>query len=461
MQYILNNHPNLRAHLPFMQFINRKRLPGVLLLLTFLIPALTQAQQKSDSLLQTASLEHVIAYALEHQPAVQQATLDQRITEKTIKGRLADWYPQINFVYNYQHNFELPVNIIGGNEVRFGVNNTSATQFNGTQTLFNRDVLLAGRTASTVKLQAGQVTARTKLDVVVDVTKAFYDLLATSQQIKVGQEDLIRLNRSLKDATSQYNAGVADKTDYKRATILLRNAEAALKSNQEMLTYKESYLKTLIGYPAKNTLTIQYDTLQMENEVPLDTLAEINYTQHIDYKILYTQKELQKANIAYGKWAYLPSANLFGSYIFNFLNDDIANLYNRAIPNSYVGATLSLPIFQGNKRNLKIQEQKLTLKRIDWDLINLKNSISTEYTRALASYKSSLANYLALKENVELAREVYEVIQLQYRNGVRAYLDVTVAETDLQRTRINYFNALYQVLASKMDVQRALGQINY
>lgn len=443
-----------------MSLFKLNRLSRISLAIILFIPIVAQAQQ-TDSLLQQATLENVVKYALDHQPAVQQALLDQRITEKTIKGRLADWYPQINALANYQHNIDLPAAVFDGQVRYLGVNNTSAVQLNGTQAIFNRDVLLAGRTASTVRQQASQVTAQTKMDVVVDVTKAFYDLLATSQQIKVGQEDLIRLNRSLKDATSQYNAGVADKTDYKRATILLRNSEAVLKSNQEMLVYKESYLKTLIGYPIKNKLNIQYDTLQMENEVPLDTLEEINYQEHIDYKILYTQKELQKANVSYSKWAYLPSANLFGSYILNYLNNDFGALYNTNFPNSYVGATVSLPIFQGNKRNLKVQEQKLTLKRIDWDLINLQNNITTEYTRALASYKSSLANYLALKENVELAREVYEVIQLQYRNGVRAYLDVTVAETDLQRTRINYFNALYQVLASKMDVQRALGQINY
>jgi outer membrane protein TolC len=62
---------------------------------------------------------------------------------------------------------------------------------------------------------------------------------------------------------------------------------------------------------------------------------------------------------------------------------------------------------------------------------------------------------------VELAKEVYDIIQLQYNNGVRTYLDVTVAESDLRTTRINYFNSLYQVLASKMDVLRALGQIDY
>ena len=442
-----------------MQSLTQTRLPQLLFAAILLTPLLSIAQ--TDSLLQTATLENVVRYALEHQPVVKQAELDQQITEKTIKGKLADWYPQINAAYSYQHNFDLPVIFINGEKIRSGVFNSSTPQFNGTQTIFNRDVLLAGKTASTVRLQAGQVASRTKIDVVVDVTKAFYDVLATTQQIKVGEEDITRLQRSLKDATSQYTAGVADKTDYKRATILLKNAQANLKTNVEMLRYKQEYLKTLMGYPKGTNLNIQYDTLQMEQEALLDTLQELNYTDHIDYRILSTQKELQKANLSYSKWAYLPTANAYGSYIFNFQNDRASILYNNYVPTSFAGVTVSLPLFQGNKRNVRIQEQKLSLQRIDWDLINLKNNLNTEYTRSLAAYKSSLNNYLTLQENVQLAREVYEVIQLQYRNGVRAYLDVTVAETDLQRTRINYFNALYQVLASKMDVERALGQINY
>jgi outer membrane protein len=136
-------------------------------------------------------------------------------------------------------------------------------------------------------------------------------------------------------------------------------------------------------------------------------------------------------------------------------------LYDQRYPYSYAGLTLVLPILQGGKRIAKIQEQRYTSKRIDVSLVNLKNNLNTEYTRALATYKSNLQNYLVQKENVELAREVYDVIQLQYRGGVRTYLDVTIAESDLRTTRINYFNALYSVLASKMDVQRALGQINF
>lgn len=439
-----------------------KRISFWILALGITAPIFGQAQSsQADSVLQTATLDKVVQYALAHQPVIKQAEADQEITNKVVKGKLADWYPQVNFTYNYQRFIDLQTSVIGGNVVRFGVDNTSSAQFTATQNIFNRDALLASSTAAKVRALAVQNTSKSKIDVVVNVTKAFYDVLATVQQIKVSRESIVRLERSLKDAKSRYDAGVADKTDFKRAQISLTNTQATLKSNEEVLKYKQEYLKSLMGYPVERDLEIEYDTLQMENEVQLDTTQEINYSQHIDYRILYTQKELQEANVKYSNWAFLPSLNAFGAYILNFQNDAFSELYNKKYPYSYIGATFTFPIFQGGKRLAKVQEQKWTSRRIEWGLVNLRNQLNTEYTRALSSYKSSLATYLAQRENVGLAQEVYDVIQLQYSNGIRAYLDVTIAETDLQTTRINYFNALYALLASKVDVERALGQINY
>jgi outer membrane protein TolC len=444
--------------------MQRKILPKITIIFSFALFAIlftpkVGAAQNTDSTLTTASLDNVIAYALENQPAVKQALLDEEITKRVIRGKLADWYPQVDFGYNYQRNFDLPANVIGGNVIRFGVFNTSSTQFTATQAIFNRDVMLAASTASKVRVQAGQNTAKNKIETVVSVSKAFYDVLATSQQIKVAEESIVRLKRSLKDAQSRYAAGLSDKTDFKRATIQLGNAEALLKSNQELYKYKEAYLKTLMGYPQEGTLPLQYDTLQMENEIYIDTVQELNYSAHIDYRILYTQRELQNANVKYANWAFLPSFSAYGAYILNYQNDTFGELYQQKYPNSYLGVRIAFPIFQGGKRIAKIKEQKLTRDRLDVSLTNLQNALSTEYTRALASYKSNLTNFLTQRENVALATDVYNVIQLQYQNGIRTYLDVTIAETDLRTTRINYYNALYQILASKLDVERALGQI--
>lgn len=434
-------------------------LAGLLALsMPFLLPA---QQQNGDSILQQATLENVIRYAIRRQPLIQQSLIDEQTTETQIRSKLADWYPQLNFNYLLQHNFEVQTAVIGGEARKLGVNNTSSLQFQATQNIFNRDALLASRTAKDVRLLAKQSTTTNRIDVAVNVAKAFYDVLASEQQIRVSHEDITRLERSLKDATAQYNSGVADKTDYKRATIALNNAKALLKGQEERLNAKREYLKALMGYPIGEPIDIIYDSLQMEREIPLDTTQQINYAGRIEFQLLQTQRRLQEANVKYNKWSYLPNVYANGAYNFNFQNDEFSKLYNTNYPNSFAGLTLSLPLFQGGKRKYNIQRAEWDLKSINWQEIGLKNTINAQYTSALAEYKGSLSVYLALKENMELAKEVYDVINLQYRNGVKTYLEVITAESDLRLARINYYNALYLLLSSKIDVQKALGQINY
>jgi outer membrane protein TolC len=98
---------------------------------------------------------------------------------------------------------------------------------------------------------------------------------------------------------------------------------------------------------------------------------------------------------------------------------------------------------------------------MDWDIVNLQNSIGTEYAQALAAYKGYLNNYYVLRENLDLARDVFNTIELQYRSGIKAYLELITAETDLRNAQTNFSDALYQVLSSKLDVQKALGTIKF
>lgn len=426
------------------------------------LPFIGNAQTPAnDSLLSEVTLQTAIQYALKNQPRIQQSLVDEQITEQNIKSRLADWYPQVNFGYSLQHNFLLPTNFIAGNAIRAGVNNTSGAQFTASQVIFNRDVLLAKRTKEDVRVQSRQQTVNNKIDLTVNVTKAFYDVLTTAQQIKVAQENIIRTERSLKDATAQYNAGLTDKIDYKRATISLNNIKATKRTNEELVVAKMQYLKSLMSYPDSATFNIKYDSAAMEREVFLDTLQTPDYTARIEYKLLETQQKLLKSNLQYTKWSYLPTVSANAAYNLNFQNNNFTKLYGENFPNSFAALTIAVPIFQGGKRKYNIRTAELQLDRNMLDIVNVKNTINAQYAQAIAGYKSSYINYITLKQNVLLATEVYDVVMLQYRNGIKAYLEVVTAEADLRTAQINYFNALYQVLANKVDVQRALGQIVY
>ncbi|MBC7889201.1 MAG: TolC family protein [Ferruginibacter sp.] len=414
-----------------------------------------------DSLLAEVTLKNAIDYAILHQPLIRQSLIDQQIVESTIKSKLSEMYPQVNFNYSLQHNFIIQTAVIGGNNVKLGVNNTSAGQFTFTQSIFNKDVLLANRTRTDVRQQARQATSSNKIDVAADVSKAFYDVLSTMQQIKISGENILRIERSLKDAYNQYKSGIADKIDYKRATITLNNSNAAKKSNEELLKAKLEYLKSLMGYPVTGTLNIVHDTTRLEKEILLDTLQGPDYTTRIEYRLLETQKRLLQYNVKYYKWGYLPTVSANGAYNLNYQNNNFGKIYGNNYPSSFAALTLGFPLFQGGKRKAEIRIAEFDLQRNELDIINLKMAVNAGYAQALAMYKNNLQNWLALKENLLLAKEVYDIIQLQYRSGIKAYLEVITAETDLRTSQINYYTAMYQLLASKIDVQKALGQINY
>lgn len=434
-----------------------------LLLLLFVLSIIStkiHAQNSEEPPLNDATLSALIDYALEHQPAVKKATIDQEITDLQVKNKLADWYPQVNFNYNYQRNFQFPVNIVDGNSIRFGVDNSSALQFTATQNIFNRDVLLASRTKDDVRFIAEKQVENAKINLVANVSRSFYDLLATQQQLRITEENIAMLARSLKDARARYDAGVADKTDYQRATIALNNAQASKRAIEEALRAKLANLKYLINYPEDRELTLQYDSATLENEIYLDTLSTAVYTQRVEYQQLQAQLRLQEANVKYNKWSYIPSVSANGAYIRNFQNNALSKLYSQGFPNSYAALTLGFPIFQGGKRknNISIAQKQVEQTRLDIE--NFTNQVNSEYQSALAQYKASMANYLALKENMELAAEVHRIIELQYREGIKTYLELITAQTDLRAAQINYYNAVYSLLSSKIDVLKAQGAIN-
>jgi outer membrane protein TolC len=441
---------------------------STLLLLLILYPSLLYPQA-TDTTLQVATLQNCIRYGLEHQPTIRASMIDEEITETTIKNKLADWYPQLNITANLQHYLKMPVSIFPDftnptgpkRAIQTGVHNYSTPALALTQTIFDRDVLLASRTARDVRLQARQTTTTNKIDAAAAISKAFYDVLLTQQQIQVLDETITRLDRSLKDAYYQYQSGVADKTDYKRATISLNNAKADRKAAQEQLSARYAVLKQQMGYPAEQPLQLSYDTTHMEGEIAFDTLQKVKYENRIEYQQLQTQQRLLQANVKYNQWSYIPTLSAFGYYNLVYQNDEFSKLYSQSFPNSYIGLQVAWPLFQGGKRTWNIRQANLQLKRNEWVMTDLKNNINTQYSQAMATYKSNLTDFYAQKENLDLASDVYNTLQLQYKAGVKTYLEVIIAETDLRTTQLNYYNSLYQVLSSKIDVEKALGTLSY
>jgi len=417
----------------------------------------------NDSATNVFTLADCLKFALKNQPALNQSLIDEAISQTNNRIAFSGWLPQVTGAANIQHYFQLPIaySTINGvlTPLVSGVYDYSTPSLTANQTLFSTDVLLAVRAAKLNILEARQNTKGTKIDLVSNVTKTFYDLLLSLEQINVFKEDTARLKKNQSDTYHQYVSGIVDKVDYKQATITLNNSLSQLKSASEAVQAKYAALKQLMGFPSKKTFAVHFDTTQMMQEIYIDTLAQLQFEKRIEYQQLQTAKRIQRETTLYYQLSFLPSLSAIYNYNYEFQSDQFSELYTHAYPNSFIGLQLNIPLFTGFRRLENIHKSQLQEQRTDWDEVNLKLTIYTQYKQAMSNYKSNLYYLYAQGENVTMAREVYDIVKLQYREGIKPYLDVIVAESDLQTAEISYLNALFQLLESKIDLEKAMGDI--
>jgi len=446
------------------------KVPALYLIIIFMnMPVYVYSQNDhANDAAESLTLEQCISYALKHQPALNQSLINTAIAKTTNAINLAGWLPQVNVSGSLTHYIQLPTTFIanatpGGPPVaaRNGVINTAIPDLGATQTIFNPQLLYAAKSAHLYIKEAEQITDSAKINIVSTVSKSFYNLLLTLEQINVLKEDTARLNRNVMDTYHQYVGGIVDETDYDEAVISLNNSLGQLKQQVENVKPQYATLKQLMGYPAEKQFNVLFDTVQMMQEIAFDTTQALQYDKRIEYQQLQTIKKLQHQLTDYYGLAFLPSVSAFYNYYYEFENNSFSNLFTNAYPYSNIGLSLNIPLFTGFSRIENVHKSRLQEQVIDWAEVNLRSQIYTEYTMALANYKSNLYNWDLLKDNETRAKNVYRIVSLQYKQGIVAYLNMIVAESNLITAEIGYTNALFQLLASKIDLEKALGAIPY
>ncbi|MGD0340476.1 MAG: TolC family protein [Bacteroidales bacterium] len=420
-----------------------------------------------DTLPSEVTLSQCITYALANQSLIKQSLIDEDITKRNIRLSLSDWYPQLEFDANLRHYFKIPVatypNLFDPSAppVSFPAepNYASSAIFSVNQTLYSSSLLFAAKTSGELRTQASENSRNSKINLYVDVTKAFFDILLTGEQLKVLDEDIIRLKRNYKDAYNLYQNGLTDNIDFQRASITLSNVEAQKKSAEEALKAKYSVLKQVMGVAPEKQLTVSYDSSQYENEILIDTAKILDYNNRVEYRLMQSALNFQNSQISYYRFSYIPTLSAFYNYIPQFGSSQLSNLYDLNNPSSLLGIKLTFPLFKGMNRMENLSKAKLQYSRLQFGMDYLKSQIYSEYTLALSGYISNLNELRVAKKNIAIAKNIFNTVKLQYDRGIKAYLEVLVSESDLRTAELNYLQILFQVLTSKIDLEKALGII--
>lgn len=439
----------------------------LLFCLSWTIP--TKAQQKDT--VATFTLNQAISYAQKHQSSILNAQIDEQIAKNTVKQTIGIGLPQLSGNASFQDFIKIPTSLLPGEvfgapgtqiPVQFGVKYNSSFGLELNQLVFDGTYLVGLKASRTYKELSTKNTKRSRIETAVAVTKAYYSVLVSNEQLSLLDANLDRLKKTLKDTEQLFKNGFVEKIDVDRLTVLNNNLVTERENVIRLLALNKDLLKFQMGMTigSELTLTDQISTVSVHENIGLakDTTA---YRKRIEFSLLETQKALNDLDVKRYKSVFLPSLSAFGSTSNNFQSNSFGNLYDKRFPTTVIGLRLSVPIISGGQKKYQLANAKLAVLKTENDLYNLQNTINLDIKQAQTTYKNGQQSLENQQRNMDLAKEVLRVTKIKYEQGVGSSLEVTTAETSLKEAQNNYISALYDMLINKVNLDKALGNINY
>jgi outer membrane protein TolC len=184
-------------------------------------------------------------------------------------------------------------------------------------------------------------------------------------------------------------------------------------------------------------------------------------SNRVEYSLMQTQKRLYELDLKRNRYQFIPSVVGYASLSSNAQRTefDVFDTDKKWYAAGLIGLTVSLPIIDGFQRNARIQQSKLTLMKMDNSINQLKQGITLEVATAKTNLVNSNTSLETQRKNRELAQEIVRVSKIKYDQGVGSSLEVMDAETSLREAETNYYNAMFDALVSKIELDKALGNI--
>jgi len=297
--------------------------------------------------------------------------------------------------------------------------------------------------AETTRNQVSDAVARAYLaclraDATVETQRANVDLSdallkLSNRQKTAGTGLAIEVTRAqVQLANDRQNLIVAENDRRKAVLQLLRAMGLNLDAHIE-LTDKLAYKPVDVG--------------------PMEAAIEKARKERAELKAQAKREEIAKLNYGSVKAERMPSVSAFGNY------GDIGPAVVGAVPTRAVGITLKVPIFDGGRREARRAESLSQLRQEVIRSRDVKQQVELDVRLALDSIKSAASQVDTAREGLALAENELAQARRRYEGGVANSIEVTDAQTRLDRARDNQVAALYNYNLARLDLATATGSI--
>jgi outer membrane protein len=429
-----------------------------------LVAAGSFAQQKNE-----LSVKQAVDYAMKNATQVKNALLDVQIQNQVNRQITSAAYPQVSASISVNDYLNIPTSLVPGEfagqpagtfkALKFGTKYSATGGIDASQLLFDGQVFV-GLQARSVVLDFYKKTAEvTQEQIKANVMKIYYQLVVGKSQLASLDANIVRFEKLLNDTREIYKNGFAEKLDVDKVMVQLNNIKTEKEKVINSLTAGNSGLKFLLGMPQKEELVL-LDTLN-EAELKDNILnGAYDYKDRKEFQLLTLAEKLGGYNIRRYKLSKLPTVAAFGSYNknaqrskFNFFND------GEWFTTSLIGLKISVPLFDGFKKNALIQQSRYELQKTQNNIEQLKQNIDYDVEQSRIKMTSAMLTMDNQKKNIILAETVYNTTKLKYEQGLGSNQEIYNAQTELKVAQTNYYSSLYDAITAKIDWLKAAGKL--
>ena len=297
-----------------------------------------------------------------------------------------------------------------------------------------------------------------KIDLVNQVTKAFYQLMLAQDSYNVLNENYKLAETNFNIVNAMYEQGRVSEYDKISAEVQKNSAWPSVISGKNAVEIAKLQLKVLMGITADIDIVIDDNLKNHEGEMKMATNEEMDLSNNSTLRQIDMQGELLSKQRKLLKTSYHPTLALVGSYQYQSMSNtnwEISN-YNWSNASSLT-LSLSIPIFKASNQT-KLKSNKIQQYQLAETRINTERMLSMQAQSYMDNMTKSAEQLESNKTAVELAKKGLEISQKRYDVGKGTILELTNSQVSLTNVKLSYNNTIYDYLVAKSELNTVLGK---
>ena len=307
--------------------------------------------------------------------------------------------------------------------------------------------------------KAGIAAAQSDVDstaeqVAAQVARAYLSAVKTDTDVDTAQANVDLSQALLKQAENEKAAGTGTGIDVTRARVQLAN------NQQQLLVAKTArraaHLQLLRAMNMRLDINVQLTDKMAYVPVDAVTLEQARkqaLESRPDYKAQLERERTAQLSASATKLERLPTVAAFADY------GSIGTGIDNALPTRTYGIAVRVPLFDGGRRDARRAESASQYRAERTRTSDLKEQIELSVRLALDGLSSADDEVKVAREGLQLAENELAQARRRFDAGVATGVEVTDAQTRLERARDNQTSALYNYNVARIDLAQSMGRV--